>query len=341
MPTLKDVARHSGVSIATASAVVNGAGWVTEETRRRVQAAVEALGYRPNRLARSLKTQQSQAVGVVVSDLTNPFFTEVVRSLSHALRADGRTLFLCDADHRFDLGEAAFHTLVEKRVDALVLIGDSVHERVVADYVARPEAGPVVAIERDYGHDGVTTLLVDSEAGAYAATRHLLEAGCTRIATITGPHSGPGSTTYGRAQRFEGYRRALAEAGRPVNPAYVAEGNFRYSGGQEAMQRFLALSEPPDAVFASNDLMALGAADVARRAGLALPDDLALVGYDDIPVAALSAPGLTTLAMPKAALGQAAAEQIAAQLAGAPPVRRLFEAQLVVRGSTVAGAVPA
>ena len=293
--TLKDVASACGVSTATVSAVVNGAVWVSADTRARVQQAVDAMSYRPNRLARGLKLRQGDAIGVIVSDLANPFFTQVARCLSDALRGDGRDVFLCDADHRFDVGERSFRMLLDRQVEGIVLIGDTVPEETLRHHRRRLRHVPVVAIERDYQVDGVSCLLVDSEEGGYVATRHLLDQGFRRVAFIGGPHEGAGSTTYGRLGRLEGYHRALREADRPADPALIVEGNFRHAGGCAAMLRLLALQEPPDAVFAANDLTALGALHAAQQAGRRVPDDVALVGYDDSPVARLGHIGLTTV----------------------------------------------
>jgi len=340
--TLRDVAQQCDVSIATVSAVVNGAAWVSEETRERVQHVVDGLGYRPNQLARGLKTRRGYAVGVIVSDLTNPFFTEIVRGLSHALRETGTSLLLCDSDHRFEIGDLNLRMLFEGHVVGVVLVGYTVREAALRAYARRQRRVPVIAIERDFDIDGVSCLLTDSEKGAHTMTRHLIEQDFKRIAMITGPHEGPGSTTYGRAQRFEGYRRALRDAGLAVDPQLVAEGNFRYSGGREAMWRLLSLSERPDAVFASNDMMALGAMEAAREAGLRVPDDIALAGWDDIAVAALITPALTTVAMPKRQLGAAAAELLALQVPESgrrEAVRRIFDAELVVRQSSLGSSV--
>ncbi len=342
--TLRQVAQNCGVSIATVSAVVNGAAWVPPETRSRVQHAVDALGYRPNQLARGLKTQVGYAIGIIVSDLTNPFFTEIIRSLSHALRDSGRALLLCDADHRFDLGDAGLRTLLDGHITGLVVAGDSVPEESLRAFRRRHARIPVIAIERDYEIDGVSCLLVDSEHGAYTVVRHLVDQGHQRIAMITGPTEGPGSITYGRAQRYAGYCRALHDAGLAVDPKLVVPGNFRYTGGREAMERLLASGARPDAVFASNDLMAIGAMDAARSAGLRVPADLALAGNDDIPIAGLITPALTTMAMPKRELGAAAAGLLSAQipLAGEHHAeRRTFSAQLVIRSSSLAVGIPA
>jgi LacI family transcriptional regulator len=326
------------VSTATVSAVVNGADWVSDKTRARVQRAVAEMGYHPNQFARGLKRREGHAVGVIVSDLTNPFFTQVVRSLSHALHAAGRSLSLCDSDHQLPLGEANLRMLVEGQIVGLVIIGDSVPEKALEAFVKQRGHIPVIAIEREYALPQVSCLLVDSELGAFGATRHLVDRGCERIAMITGPSTGAGSATYGRAQRFDGYRRALSESGRPLDPQLIVEGNFRYESGRSAMRRLLALSRRPDAVFAANDMMALGAMSVIREARLVVPDDVALVGFDNVPMTGLMMPGLTTMAMPMSELGDAAARLLDDQLAQNgrhEPVRQIFSAELVIRESSL------
>jgi LacI family transcriptional regulator len=336
--TLHDIAKRCKVSTATVSAVVNGAEWVSDKTRARVERAVREMGYHPNQYARGLKRREGHAVGVIVSDLTNPFFTQIVRSLSHALHAAGRALSLCDSDHRHDLGEANLRMLVEGQIVGLVVIGDSVPEGALHAFVTQRSRIPVIAIEREYKLSRVSCLLVDSERGAFTATRHLVDRGCEHIAMITGPASGAGSATYGRVQRYEGYRRALAECGRAVDPSLVVEGNFRYESGREAMRRLLARRTRPDAVFAANDMMALGAMSVIREAGFRVPDDIALVGFDNVPMTALTVPGLTTMAMPMSELGDAAARLLEEQLALGgrhESVHHSYSAELIVRDSSL------
>jgi LacI family transcriptional regulator len=337
-PTIKDVARHSEVSIATVSAVVNRADWVPTETRVRVQRIIDALGYRPNRLARGLKTRQSYTIGAIVSDIANPFFTDLIRSLSHALYPHDRNVVLCDSNHRFELGSRNFWMLLEKQVDAMVLVGDSVGRDELEAYLSRGTHIPIVAIERDYALDMVNTLLIDSEEGAFQATMHLVEQGYSRIAMISGPFSGPGSGTYGQLQFELGYRRALKTAGLPFRKRLVAEGDFRHTGGSEAMRRFMALTTPPDAVFAANDIMALGAMQVAHELGLRIPHDVAIVGYDDIPMAVQAFPPLTTLASPHREIAQATASLLMEAFsdpAGYRPIRQTFSVKLIERGSSV------
>lgn len=338
MPTIKDVARQAGVSIATVSAVINKADWVPDETRARVSAVIRKLNYRPNRLAQGLKTRRSFTVGVIVSDVTNPFYTDVVRGLSHELRKNDRNLVLCDSDQQFEVGEENYRMLLEKQVDAVVLIGDSVRQESVARFVRETPKVPVVAIERDYAIETVSKILVDSEQGAFEATTHLIEQGFSRIGMISGPLTGAGSKSYGRLHQYRGYRRALQVGGIPFDGFLVADGDFRFSGGQDAMRRLLELPERPEAVFAANDLMALGAMEIAREGGLSVPQDLAIVGYDDIPIAAYTSPPLTTMAIPMQELGRVAAQVVLDHLKNpgkTRPVRRIFPARLVVRASAV------
>jgi LacI family transcriptional regulator len=336
--TLHDIAQRCGVSIATVSAVVNGAEWVTEATRDRVQRAVNDMGYHPNQFARGLKKQEGHGVGVVVSDLTNPFFTQIVRSLSLAVHDAGRSLSLCDSDHRHDLGEANLRMLVEGQVAGLIVVGDSVPQDALRAFVRQRPRVPVIVIEREYAIPQVSTLLVDSELGAFTATMHLAERGCRRIAMITGPSSGAGSATYGRMQRYEGYKRALRACGQTLDQELVVEGNFRYEGGRDAMRRLLALRRRPDAVFSANDMMGVGAMSAIRDAGASVPDDIALVGFDDVPITTLVQPALTTMAMPLREFGASAARLLEQQLALGgehSPVRLAFSAELVVRASSL------
>lgn len=337
MATLKDVADDCGLSIATVSAVINNASWVPEATRLRVQQSISVVGYVPNTLARGLKTRRTNAVGVVVSDLTNPFFTEVVRSLEHTLREQDHNVFLCDSDHELEIGRRNFSGLIERQVDGLVLVGASVPEDAVEKFTASVEHVPVLAIEKNYVASGVTQLLIDSERGGYIATRHLLEQGYRRIAFISGPDRGAGSLTYGRVPRRLGYERALAEAGLSAPPSYVVRGDFQFEGGQAAAHRLLNLSQPPDSIFAANDLMALGAIRVARERGVSVPDELGIVGYDDIPGASVVTPSLTTIGVPKAELGRTAGELILDQIerrGNHTSSKQVFQARLIVRDSS-------
>ena len=336
--TILDIAREAGVSKSTVSLVLQGSGLIRPETAGKVKKAIEDVGYVYNRGAANLRKAHSNVIGMVINDLTNPFFTQIVRSLSHALHDNGRALSLCDSDHRHDLGETNLRMLVEGQVLGLIVVGDSVPEGALRAFVKQRPRVPVIVIEREYAIPQVSTLLVDSEQGAFTATMHLAERGCTRIAMITGPSSGAGSATYGRVQRYEGYKRALRACGQKFDRELVVEGNFRYESGCEAMRHLLTLRRRPDAVFSANDMMAVGAMSAIRDAGARVPDDVALVGFDDVPITALMQPALTTMAMPLRQFGESAARLLEQQLALGgehSPVRTEFSAELVVRESSL------
>jgi LacI family transcriptional regulator len=306
--TIKDVAKQSGVSISTVSAVLNATGWVPEDTKDRVERAINDLGYRPNRIAQSLKKRRSNAYGIIVSDLLNPYFTEIVSALQLRLLEGDKYSFIFNSDRRSDLADKSFEFILDRQLDGIVLISDSVSEKIVRKYSKKYPEVPIVAIERDYDIDSVYTLLVDSEKAAFEATTYLVNLGYKRIAMITGPSVGVGSSSYGRLQRTEGYTRALKTAKLPVSMDLIVEGTFRMESGEAAMHKLLCLPKRPDAVFAANDLMALGAMKALKQVHLRIPDDVALMGYDDIALASMVSPALTTLAMPKKELGEKAAE---------------------------------
>jgi LacI family transcriptional regulator len=337
-PTIREVAADCGLSIATVSAVVNKAAWVPEPTRLRVERSIEALGYRPNRLARGLKTSQSYTVGVIVSDITNPYFTDIVRSLGHVLREHERHLVLSESEHEFDLGERNLRMLIEKQVDAVVLVGDSVSGEVLGRLLAARDF-PIVSVGRSYDMEGVSELLVDTGEAAFEATSHLLEQGYKNLVMISGPSSGSGSQSFGHPLRLAGFRRALRSAGIPERKGQIEEGNFRIDGGKHAMETLLELNPRPDAVFAANDLMAFGALEVLRERGLSVPNEVGVVGCDNIPMAAYAGVPLTTIDTPREQLGREAAELILENISDGAEyktARRIYSSELVVRQSSLA-----
>lgn len=337
MPSLKDVAKESGVSATTVSAVVNGANWVPDATKQKVQTVIDTLGYRPNMLARSLKRQETDTIGVIVTNLASMYQTEIVRQLSHALLEYDRNLFLCDSDYDYKKGDKSLQMLLEKQVAGVIILGDAVSKSAIEQLLNSAGKIPVVAIERDFGIDHVHTIVVNSEQAAFNATKHLIEKKRKRIAIIAGPSEGAGSNTYGRIPRFEGYKRALKEHGLAFDPDLVVEGNFRIESGQIAMGKLLALPTPPDAVFAINDMMAIGALRTMRQAAIRVPDDIALIGYDDNPLAPLVFPTLSTMGIPQKEIAQTASDilqKALRQKESFPTQKYNFSAHLVVRESS-------
>ncbi|MFO7274322.1 MAG: LacI family DNA-binding transcriptional regulator [Bacillota bacterium] len=328
--TIRDVARRAGVGVATVSRVLNGKGYVKAETRQRVLAAAEELGYVPSQLARGLVRRLSGTVGLVVPDITNPFFPLITRGVEDAASEAGYTVFLCNADNDPELEAQDVRKLRERRVDGVIFVGTSERRELVDQLLA--DDIPVVVMDRQVNHTEVDMVLVDNLAGARAAVRHLMELGHRRIAHAAGPPS----TRTGQ-DRCQGYRQALEEAGIPYDPACVVWGDFTFESGIRAGQVLLGRSPQPTAVFAGNDLIALGVIRAAEEAGLSVPDDLSVVGFDDIQMAALVCPGLTTVRQPAREMGRLAMTMLLERIRGeftGPGRRQVFQPELIVRGTT-------
>lgn len=312
----------------TVSRVINGDAPVRETTRRRVQAAIEALHYRPNAVARSLVTRRTMTLGLLIADVTNPFFPEVVRGVEDASKAAGYTVLLGNTDEDPAQEERYLILMQERQVDGLVLSGSRVDEGVLK---AVADSGPwMVLINREVHHPRILSILVDNADATAQATAFLIRRGHRRIAYLLGP-----SRAEAAQLRYEGYRRALREHGLPILPAYVVQEIPRMEGGRRAMRRLLALPSPPTAVVAYNDLMAIGAMEVVQEAGRRVPEDVAIVGFDDIILAAYTIPPLTTVRVPKYQMGYKAADALIDAIRSGQASNEVvrFQAEMVVRGS--------
>jgi DNA-binding LacI/PurR family transcriptional regulator len=308
-PSITRVAELAGVSPTTVSHTLNGRRPVAESTRRRVLDAIERLGYRPNVLARGLRTSRSQTIGLVIPDITNPFYPALARGLQDVLGPAGYDEIISNTDGDRDLERAAIEQMIARQVDGLAFAVFHTHAE---DLLPAIEAGiPVVRLGGRLVQEGVDVVHSDDEGGAAEATRYLLARGYRRIGFVCGPQAeGPA------AERVAGYRAALAEAGAPADPRLVVHTHFSRAGGQEGAAVLLDLSEPPDAVLCANDIMAIGALETAALRGLRVPDDLAVMGFDDIEAAGLISPGLTTMANPAREIGQACARLLLDRLSG-------------------------
>ncbi len=329
MPTIRDVAQHAGVSTATVSHVINNTRPVSDELRARVYEAMEVLGYQRNAVARALRSKQSHTVGVIVPDSTNPFFAEVIRGLEDISLAQEYSVILCDS--RGDLATEQLHTrnLVAKQVDGIIYIAAGKGYTHIEALIA--QRLPVVFVERDPLHLDVDAVMISNLAGGRLATQHLIDLGHRRIACITGP-----TRLTLRGDRLQGYQEALLQAGLPVDETLIVEGQFSCESGYHAARHLLALPAPPTAIFAFNDLMAMGVLRAAREAALVLPKQLSVVGFDDIYLTAYSVPALTSVRLPKYEMGKAAAELLFQRVGEGerPASRKAFDIDLIVRDST-------
>lgn len=331
MVTIHDVAVRAGVSATTVSHVVNGTRPVSSELSARVQQTVRDLGYQPNALARSLRRKQSHTIGLIVPDNSNPFFAEMAHSVEYAAYGIGHAVVLCNSDDDPAREALYLDLLLKRQVDGIVLVAATTSRDAMRAVVER--GVPLVVVDRELPDPAHDCVLTDHEAGGYAATEHLAQLGHKHIACIAGP-SDLGSS----ASRVAGYRAALRASGLAVDTSLVVRGDFRDHSGYTAAQKLLKRSDPPTAIFACNDLMAIGAMAAARDAGLGVPEGLSVVGFDDIHLAGYLNPPLTTIAQPMAELGRVAAELLLQRMQdrSLPPRRIMLRNRLVVRRTTAA-----
>jgi LacI family transcriptional regulator len=326
--TIREVSRRAKVSMATVSRVLNNTVPVAEETRLRVLEAVEALGYKPNAFARGLVTNRSGAIGVVINEISSPFYSGIVRGIEEVVEARGLHLFVSSGHAKPELEERAVASLKERRADALILYLEALPDETI---IAWAEQGtPVVVVGRFIPKLEGRCVYLDNVAGGYLATKHLLEQGHRHIAHLAG-----WLAIKDARERLEGYQRALKDAGLPFDERLVVEGNFTEEGGQRGAQELLSRAQPFTALVAGNDQMAAGALHTFRACGLRVPQDVSLIGYDDVLFARYLFPALTTIRQPLAEMGRAAAELALAALGADDPkeVITKFEPALVTRES--------
>jgi LacI family transcriptional regulator len=329
--TLEDIAKQVGVSRSTVSRVVNGHPNVREDVRKRVLEVIRQTGYHPNAAARTLASQRSWMIGLVLPRTVNaffadPYFPHLTQGIAQACNQSDYTLGLFLVGTKED--EEKIFPRVSRRgfLDGVLVqtgqIGDQLIDRLVNSNM------PLVIVGRPFHADGVSYIDVDNSDAAYNAVSHLVRLGHQRIGTITGP----ANNTTG-IDRQEGYVRALTERHRVVDESLVAEGDFSETSGYYAMQRLLPAK--PDAVFAASDMMAIGAMRAVRDAGLAVPDDIAFVGFDDLPIASLSDPPLTTIRQQVHRFGMTAVEVLTDLIENGvtPPRRNIMVTDLVIRES--------
>ena len=326
---MRDVAEHASVSITTVSHVVNNTRPVSDGLRKRVLAAIDELGYQPNVLARSLRRGKTHTIGMIVPDSTNPFFAEVARGIEDTSFEHGYSLVLCNSDGDLQKELLYVSVLTEKQVDGILFVAAGASTEHIRACTAR--CMPVVVVDREIPEVAVDSVLTDNARGGAIATRHLLDLGHRRIGCVAGP-----SDVTPSADRVTGYTQALAERGIPVEDRFIVKGDFQYESGYRAARQLLALGSRPTAIFACNDLMAVGVISAAVEMGLWVPADLSVVGFDDVRLASFANPPLTTIVQPKYEMGVIAAEMLLQRIRGPdiPPRCRLLDTSLLIRRST-------
>jgi DNA-binding LacI/PurR family transcriptional regulator len=327
-PTIYDVARLAGVSTATVSRALNGTGQIAPATLATINAAVERLGYHPNTAARSLVTRSSQTIALLLPDIANQFYAALVSAIQERLLATGHTMLLCTTEGDPSREYQYLGLLRAKQVDGVLVDGLLLPPDQIAQFVR--DGLPIVCLDRDVDSTSVPLVQVDNRRGARRATEHLLELGHRRIGHITGSPELRISD-----QRVEGYRDGLAWAGIELDPALLEEGRFSEEGGFAAMGALLDRSDLT-AVFAANDLSAIGAMAAAAERGLRVPDDVSVVGFDDLRLSRYTTPPLTTVRQPAAEIAERATQLLLDLAAGVAVEQRLhvLPPELIVRGST-------
>ncbi|PSW28891.1 transcriptional repressor PurR [Photobacterium phosphoreum] len=309
MATMKDIAKLAGVSTSTVSHVINKTRFVSEAISERVNNAVKELHYNgPSVLARSFKVNRTKTLGMLVTTSTNPFFGEVVKGVERSCYQNGYSLILCNTEGDHQRMRESINTLLQKRVDGLILMCSSLEGERIETFEHYPDI-PVVVM--DWGPMLFTSDKIQDNSlrGGYMATQYLIESGHVDIGCITGP-----LIRHQAQMRYEGYKRAINEAGLTFNAPWIVEADFECEGGYDAFMKMYQQNTLPSAIFVSNDMMAMGVIHAASECGIRVPDDLSLIGYDDIHIAKFMSPALTTIHQPKYRLGQAAVETLLKRL---------------------------
>lgn len=330
-PTLSDVAVQAGVSPATVSRVVNQTAPVSEETRERVKSAMADLGYKPSGSRQSNTSSRIKAVALLVTDILNPFFAEIVRGVEDEAEAEGLALVLFNTTEDAQREERTLCTLRQWALDGVILFGSRLPTQELLDFQKDRES-PLVIMNRHMTSPQTACILVDSEKATYRAAEYLLNLGHRKIAYLAGP-----STSESSQARKNGVERALQEAGLSLPPAWCPVGFPNLEGGFQAMSNLLATDKRPTAVLAYNDMMALGALRAIRTYNLDVPKDVSIIGFDDISMAAHANPPLTTIIQPKYQMGRLAVQLLrrlrrGEEIPGNGCV--MLESLLVVREST-------
>lgn len=307
MPSIKDVAAAAGVSVSTVSHVVNKTRFVSPEVTSDVEKAIASLGYQPSYLARALKTKRTRTIGMLVTSSTNPFFAEVVSGVEEGCYRNGYSLVLGNSGELPGRQLSYLETLLQKRIDALAIMTTSLDKEFQMELDQQPTL-PRIVLDSDPIANGCA-ISDDSVIGGQLATEYLINQGHTRIGCLTGPSHHPRSM-----ERLQGFKDAMEAAGLPISDNWIAAGQLTAQSGYDAASRLLATEDLPTALFAFNDLMATGAYRAIQERGLKIPDDISIVGYDDIEIASYLVPALTTIRQKGFELGLEAAEMLVRHL---------------------------
>ncbi|EOD3576381.1 DNA-binding transcriptional regulator CytR [Cronobacter sakazakii] len=327
--TMKDVAVRAKVSTATVSRALMNPEKVSQATRNRVEQAAIDVGYLPGSLNRNLKRNESRTILVIVPDICDPFFSEIIRGIEVTAADQGYLVLIGDCAHQNQQEKTFIDLIITKQIDGMLLLGS----RLPFDASKEEQRNlPPMVMANEFAPElELPTVHIDNLTAAFNAVNYLHELGHQRIACIAGPEEMP-LCHY----RLQGYVQALRRSGMTVDPHYIARGDFTYEAGANALEQLLSLPQPPTAIFCHSDVMALGALSMAKRRGFRVPDDLSIIGFDNIALAEFCDPPLTTVAQPRFDIGREAMLLLLSQLNGhtVSSGSRLLDCELVLRGTT-------
>jgi LacI family transcriptional regulator len=329
MTTIHEVAKKAGVSSASVSHVLNNTRFVSENVRERVKSAMRELNYRPNALARSLRRGETHTLGLILPDSSNPFFAEVGHAIESAAFALGYSVILCNTENDENKEYLYTEVLENKQLDGIIFVGAGENHEAISELVQN--GIPLVVVDRDMGNLELDTVTTENYQGGLLATQHLLSLGYQIIGCITGP-----SNITPSADRVTGYRAALQQAGIPVDESLLVRGDFHAPSGYSAAMQLLEHDPRPTAIFVCNDMMAIGALRAVSQLGLSVPENIAIVGFDDIQLASYITPSLTTVSQPKQEIGQLAVRLLFERMRdpSLPPRHNILPTQLIIRESS-------
>jgi LacI family transcriptional regulator len=309
MASINEVAQMAGVSTTTVSRYMNNRIELPAETAARIDAAIRQLDYRPNILAKRLSLGRSEAIGLVTPEIANPFFAELAAAVEDEAEKHGYSVFMTSTGGHRERELMSLRRMQDGHVDGLIMMTNQPDDGKLA--ASLHKYGHIVLVDEDIADVNVPKLFVENRQGAYSATRFLIEAGHRRIAHIGGP-----ARLFSAIERLAGFLDAMAQSGIEVPPRHLRQGEYSRDFGLEAMRGLLDGGEPPTAVFAGSDFIAIGVMQAVREKGLSVPQDVSLVGFDDMPFADFLAPGLTTIRQPTSDLGRVGLRTLLASIRG-------------------------
>lgn len=331
--TIYDIAKELGVSPSTVSRVFNETGSVSDDKIKKIYETAERLGYRPHLIAKSLRTKRTLSIALLVPDVVNPFFPEIIKAVDDISKKHHYNIFLGNAESDYETLNWYIDTFIERGVDGVIFTGVTGGQRDLECFEKLVKAGiPCIMIDRYIKSPEVPFVGSNNFMGGYKAAKHLIEIGHTKMATITGPLN-----QHGTLERLSGFKKYLNESGKNLDDSLIFESDFTAFGGYYSMEKILNLKMVPSATFIMNDHMAIGALAMLKNKMIRIPDDMAIVGFDDISVASLLSPPLTTIAQRRYEMGEKAVRALIEAIGKKmmPKIQLILDVDLIVRNSTI------